>query len=141
MCYSCNLLSLPQTEFIITAPNVTGYLQTGEVSINCELHGYQSSLSPLAWLDLGGSEIKESDKYNLSMSDGPHTIILENGTTVPSIILSITINNVSPADEGNYTCRSARGAESVTQLIIIEEGTIPTVSSSQTYIPVTTEGL
>ncbi len=138
-----HLLILSYIEFVIAAREMRGYVQTGEVSINCELHGYQSSLrlSPLAWLDLGGSEIKESDKYNLSMSDGPQTIILENGTTVPSIILRITINNISPADEGNYTCRGVRGAESVTQLIIIEEGTIPTVLLFQTYIPVTTDSL
>ncbi len=109
-------------EFVITTREVTlsGYVQTGVVTLNCELHGYQSSLSPPVWLDRNNNE---TNKYFLSMSRGSHTIILENGTTVPSIILSITIHNISPADEGNYTCRGVRGAESVTQLIIIVEDT------------------
>ncbi len=110
-------------EFVTTAREMRGYVQTGEVTLNCDLHGYQSSLYPPVWLDLSGSEITTSAKYTFSIFEGPHKIILENGTTVPSIILSIIIHNISPADEGNYTCRGARGAESVTQLIIVLEGT------------------
>ncbi len=108
---------------ITTEPIVRGYLQTGEVILDCELHGYQSSLTPPVWLDRNGSEIiNTSPKYTLSKFNGPHTIILENGTTVPSIILSITIHYISYEDEGNYTCRHSDGGESVTQLITIVEG-------------------
>ncbi len=95
-------------EFVVAGPNSEGS-EIGEVTLNCELHGYQSSLTPPVWLDRNGCEIiNASTKYTLSKFNGSQTIILESGTTVPSIILSITIHDISYADEGNYTCRGVR---------------------------------
>ncbi len=123
-------------EHVITAPDVSGYLQTGEVILTCELHGYQSSLSPPVWLNTNGSETNDSTKYTVFVCEGLNTIILQNGTVVSSIILSITIHKLSSVDVGNYTCRGVRG-ESITQLTILE-GTLPPSTStllSQTCIP------
>ena len=88
------------------------------------------------WLNTNGSETNDSAKYTVSVCEGNNTIILQNGTVVPSIILSITIHNLSSADERNYTCRGVRG-ESVTQLTILEGTSPPSMSTllSQTYIP------
>ena len=127
-------------EFVDAELNSEGILHTGEVTLNCKLHGYQSSLTPPVWLDRNGSEIiNTSSKYTLSKFNGPQTIILENGTTVPSITLSITIHNISYDDEGNYTCRGVRGAENVTQLTIVEGIISTTTLSSQLWL--TTKGL
>ncbi|XP_064396410.1 uncharacterized protein LOC135343335 [Halichondria panicea] len=125
-------------EHVITTPDVSGYLQTGEVTLTCELHGYQSSLSPPVWLNTNGSETNDSTKYTVSVCEGNNTIILQNGTVVPSIIFNITIHNLSSADGGTYTCRGVRG-ESVTQLTILE-GTDPNMLS-QTYISTSIEGI
>ena len=124
-------------ERVITTPGVSGYLQTGEVTLTCELHGYQSSLSSPVWLNTNGSETNDSTKYTVSVCEGNNTITLQNGTIVPSIILSITIHNLSLADGGAYTCRGVRG-ESVTQLTILE-GTDPNMLL-QTCISTSIEG-
>ncbi len=65
------------------------------------------------WLDLGGSEITTSTKHTITSGEGRNTIIFENGTAIPSVIVSLTIRDLSLADAGTYTCRGVRG-ESVT---------------------------
>ncbi len=125
-------------EHVITTLDVSGYLQTGEVTLPCELHGYQSSLSPPVWLNTNGSETNDSAKYTVSVCEGNNTIILQNGTVVPSIIFNITIHNLSSADGGTYTCRGVRGECHSTQLTILE-GTDPNMLS-QTYISTFIEG-
>ena len=124
-------MSNNSTEVIITAPDVSGYLQTGEVILSCELHGYQSSFSPPVWLNTSGNEITTSDKYTISSSDGVNTIVLENGTTLPSVIVSLTIHSLTSADEGDYTCRGTRG-ESVSQLTVIQGTILPPPTSQNT---------
>ena len=89
------------------------------------------------WLNTNGSETNDSTKYTVSVYEGNNTIILQNGTVFPSIILDITIHNLSLADGGTYTCRGVRG-ESVTQLTILE-GTDPNMLS-QTCISTSIEG-
>ncbi len=133
-----NRVVLYYIEHVITTPDVSGYLQTGEVTLTCELHGYQLSLSPPVWLNTNGSETNDSTKYTVSVCEGNSTIILQNGTVFSSIILDITIHNLSSADGGNYTCRGVRG-ESITQLTILEETSPPSTSTllSQTCIPTT----
>ncbi len=88
------------------------------------------------WLDLGGSEITTSTKYIITSGEGGNTIVFENGTAIPSVIVSLTIRDVSLADGGNYTCRGVRG-ESVTQLTIVE-GTAPPTTPPTTPSPPTT---
>ena len=89
------------------------------------------------WLNTNGSETNDSTKYTVSVFEGNNTIILQNGTVVLSIILSITIHNLSSVDGGTYTCRGVRG-ESVTQLTILE-GTDPNMVS-QTCISTSIKG-
>ena len=78
------------------------------------------------WLDLGGSEITTTTKYTITSDEGSKTIVFENGTAIPSVIISLTIRNLSLADGGTYTCRGVRGGESVTQLVIAEQTAPPT---------------
>ena len=131
-------MSNNSTENIITSSDVSGYLQTGEVTLTCELHGYQSSFSPPVWLNSSGSEITTSDKYTISSSDGVNTIVLENGTTLPSVVVSLTIHSLTSADEGDHTCRGTRGGESMSRLTI-HEGTAPpiTITPPTTLLPTT----
>ena len=95
-------------EHVVSTSGVCGY-ETGEINLTCELHGYQSSLSPHVWLNTNGSEITTSTKYTITSDEGSKTIVFENGTAIPSLIVSLTIRNLSSADGGNYTCRGVRG--------------------------------
>ena len=83
------------------------------------------------WLDLGGSEITTTTKYIITSDEGLKTIVFEDGTAIPSVIVSLTIRNLSSADGGNYTCRGVRGGESVTQLVI-KGGTAPPTTQPPT---------
>ena len=120
----------------ISAPDVSGYLQTGVVTLTCELYGYQSSFSPPVWLNMNGSEITTSDKYTISSIScaGVNTIVLENGTTLPSVVASLTIHNLMLADNGSYTCNGSR-EQTVAQLTIDSEGTAPLTTPSPTTCP------
>ncbi len=89
------------------------------------------------WLDLGGSEITTTTKYTITSGEGGNTIVFENGTAIPSFIVSLTIHCLSSADGGNYTCRGVRG-ESVTQLTIVEGIAPPTIPPPPTTLPPTT---
>ena len=87
------------------------------------------------WLKLNGSEITTSDKYTISSSVGVNTIVLENGTTLPSVVVSLTIHNLKLADEGNYTCRGS-GEATISMLAVQRGTTFP--PSSITSQPTTT---
>ena len=127
-------------EHVVSTSGVCGYLQTGEVTLTCELHGYQSSLFPPVWLDLGGSEITACTKYTITSGEGGNTIVFENGTAIPSVIVRLRIRDLSLADGGNYTCRGVGGGESVTQLVITEGTASPTTPTPPTTaLPVTTQ--
>ncbi len=90
------------------------------------------------WLDLGGSEITACTKYTITSGSGGNTIVFENGTAIPSVIVSLTIQNLSLADGGTYTCRGVRGGESVTQLAILEETAPLTTPPPHTTTPPST---
>ena len=108
---------------IITAPDMTGFRDTGEVVLSCELHGYQMPVTPPVWLNKDLSKITDTTKYTIIQDQGSNTIVLENGTVLPSLIVRLTIHQLGPEDAGIYTCRSG-AEESVTQLTIME-GTAP----------------
>ncbi len=92
------------------------------------------------WLDLGGSEITTTTKYIITSDEGSKTIVFEDGTTNPSVIVSLTIRDLSLDDGGNYTCRGVRGGESVTQLVI-KGGTAPPTTLPPTTQPPTTPSI
>ncbi len=99
-----------------------GYRHTEEVTLTCELHGYQSSLSPPVWLNTSGSEITAStkSKYTITSGKGLNVIVSENGITNPSVIVRLRIRDLSLAGGGTYTCRGVRGGKDVTHLAILE---------------------
>ena len=103
---------------------MAGFRDTGEVVISCELHGYQSSITPPVWLNKDLSRITDTiNKYTITEDQGTNTVVLENGTAVPSLIVRLTIRQLGPEDAGIYTCCSGT-EESMTQLTIME-GTAP----------------
>ena len=97
-----------------------GYRHTEEVTLTCELHGYQSSLSLPVWLNTNGSEITTTTKYTITSGEGLNVIVSENGITNPSVIVMLRIRDLSLADGGTYTCRGVRGGKGVTHLAILE---------------------
>ncbi len=88
--------------------------------MTCELHGYQSSLSPPVWLNTNDSEIITTTKYTITSGEGLNVIVSENGITNPSVIVMLRIRDLSLADGGTYTCRGVRGGKDVTHLAILE---------------------
>ena len=90
------------------------------------------------WL-VNGSELAASDKHSLTYSEGVHTLVFENGSSLASAVVTLTVYNVTMADGGSYTCRGARG-ESVTQLTVITLlevvpfSTALLVASTPTYV-------
>ena len=112
-----------------------GYRHTNEINLTCELHGYQSSLSPPVWLNTNGSEVTTTTKYTITSGEGLNVIVFEDGTAIPSVIVRLTILDLSLADGGTYTCRGVRGRESVTQLAILEGTAPPTTPPPHTTAP------
>ena len=132
-------MTIKSTE-VISAPDVSGYLQTGEVTLTCELHGYQSSFSPPVWLNSEGVGISSSDKYTISYRDAENMIVLEDGTTLPSVVVSLTIHNLTSTDEGNYTCRGIRG-DRVSQLTLISTTSSTPLTQPTTRALVVQQGI
>ena len=125
------------TEVLITSPEVNATCDQ-QVTLTCELYGYQPLLSLPVWL-VNDSELTVSDKLSLNYSEGVHSLVLENGSSLPSVVVTLTIHNVSMADGGNYTCRGVR-EESVTRLTVIalpeviHSSTAVLVASISTYV-------
>ena len=120
---------------------MAGFRDTGEVVLSCELHGYQlSNLSAtsLVWLNKDLSGITNTTKYTITQDQGSNTIVFENGTVLPSLIVRLTIYQLGPEDAGIYTCRSG-AEESVTQLTIME-GTAPSTTVPPSTTATTVNG-
>ena len=118
----------------MSPPSISGQHM---VMLVCHLHGYQTSLFPPVWFN-SGDQLMQSPKHTLNVSQGNGDIILENGTILPSLMITLTIHNLSTADEGNYTCRGLR-EESVTQLTVLPPPTTqpPTTQPPTTQPPTT----
>ena len=116
-------------ETVSVIPDLCGCEKSQAITYDCELYGYQlSSFTPPVWLNMNGSEITTSDKYTISSSAGVNTIVLENGTTLPSVIVSLTSHNLTSADEGDYTCRGTRGESVIRLTACTVKETPPTTS-------------
>ncbi len=107
----------------------------------CQVHGYLTTLLPPLWVDLRGNLLTNSSRVTVGTSEGSKSIVLANGTTVPSIVVTVTIRNLSLADEGNYTCKGDRG-RSVTLVTVVippPPTTQPPTTQPPTTQPPTTQ--
>ena len=114
---------------IVDLPDlVTGYLGEGRVELICDIHGFLRSTDPplIIWLGTDGSPINSNtSKYTIESSMFP------DGTSVPGLRSTLTINQLEVGDEGTYTC-VVDGTSTITQLTIMA-GSIPPVTSMSEF--------
>ena len=89
------------------------------MALKCEVLGYSrnSTLPMPSWTTSSGADFSNISKYFITIHDGDNTLIYPNGTTGPSIVLTLFIYHPNFADEGNYTCSNERN-QSTTELTI-----------------------
>ena len=111
---------------------VTGYLGKGRVVLICDVHGLlRSTNPPIIWLGRDGSPINSNTpKYTIDISDSSRTALLPDGTSVPGLRSTLTINQLEVGDEGTYTC-VVDGTSTITQLTIMAGSTPPVTSMSE----------
>ena len=112
---------------------VTGYLGEGHVVLTCDIHGFLRSTNlPIMWLGRDGSPINSNTpKYTIDIFDSSQTALLPDGTSVPGVRSTLTINQLEVGDEGTYTC-AVDGTSTTTQLTIVT-GSIPPVNSMSEF--------
>ena len=111
---------------------VTGYLGEGRVVLTCDVHGFLRSTNlQIIWLGRDGSPINSNTpKYSIDISDSFRTALLPDGTSVPGLRSTLTINQLEVGDEGTYTC-VVDGTSTTTQLTIVTGSTPPVTSMSE----------
>ena len=120
---SCLVISLLYTlaVFVDLPGQLVGYLDGGEVELTCEVHGVLRSTNPPTWLNSNGSTIDSSCplKYTVTHSSltSQLSILLSNGSKVPSLRSILIIKQLDEGDEGQYTC-VVEGNSSVVALLI-----------------------
>ena len=113
---------------------VTGYLGEGRVVLACDVHGLLRSTNPsVMWLGRDGSPINSNTpKYTIDISDSSRTALLPDGTSVPGLRFTLTINQLEVGDEGTYTC-VVDGTSTTTQLTIVA-GSAPPPSELSVHL-------
>ena len=113
---------------------MTGYLGEGRVVLTCDVHGLLRSTNlPIIWLGTDGSPINSnSPKYAIDISDSSRTALLPDGTSVPGLRTTLTINQLEVGDEGIYTC-VVDGNSAATQLMIVA-GSAPPPSELSVHL-------
>ena len=113
---------------------VTGYLDEGQTELTCEVHGFLRSTDSPKWLSINGSQIDpSSSKYFITSSETSQPAILtSDGSSVPGLRSTLTISQLSVADEGNYTC-VVDGNSTVVHLSIVAGPTMQSVAYVLTY--------
>ena len=106
---------------------VNGYMNTGEVTLTCEVYGFLRSTNPLRWLDGEGNPLADSAKYTITSSTSSRpAILVSSGSSTEGQRSTLTINQLSKEDEGNYTC--VADGNSTTILLVVLPGTASTTS-------------
>ena len=104
---------------------MSGFIGEGSVMLTCEVSGYASFSGTPSWTVSGRDLTSDGSKYIINVSSGSASLIFSNGSTGPSIVSSLTINQLCIEDDGVYTC-SVGGMSSMTRLTIMQ-GTSPPV--------------
>ena len=93
--------------FVDLPGQLVGYLDEGEVELTCKVHGVLRSTDPPTWLNSNGSPIDSSCplKYNVIHSSltSQLSILLSNGSRVPSLRSILIIKQLEEGDGGQYT--------------------------------------
>ena len=98
---------------------VTGYLVEGQVTLTCEVYGFLISTNPPTWFGLDGNPIDSNAKYTIDTSRSSQTaLLIANGSSVPGLRSTLTINQLEMGDEGIYTCR-VDGNSATTWLTVV----------------------
>ena len=94
--------------------------------MTCVVYGLlRSTNPPIMWLGRDGSPINSNTpKYTIESS------VLPDGTSVPSLRSTLTINQLEVGDEGPYTC-VVEGTSTTTQLTIVADLTPPVTLTSE----------
>ena len=104
---------------------MSGFTGEGSVMLTCEVSGYASFSGTPSWTGSGRDLTSDGSKYTINVSGGSSSLIFSNGSTGPSVVSTLTINQLSMEDDGVYTC-SVAGMSSTTQLTIMQGTSPPT---------------
>ena len=106
---------------------MNGYLDSGQVTLTCEVYGFLQSTNPLKWLDGEGNLLSDSAKYTITHSASSRpSVLVSSRTRTEGQRLTLTINQLSKEDEGNYTC--VADGNSTTTLLRVMPGSAPTTT-------------
>ena len=96
--------------------------------LTCEIHGFLRSTALPMWLNGNGSPIDSSCplKYgvNYSISTSKLSMLISDGSVVPSLRSTLTIKQLEEGDEGQYICMVEGNSSVVT--LVIQKGSITT---------------
>ena len=107
------------------SPTMSGSIGEGSVMLTCEVSGYASFSGTPSWTGSSRDLTSDGSKYTINVSSGSGSFIFSNGSTGPSIVSTLTINQLCIEDDGVYTC-SVGGMSSTTRLTIMQGTSPPT---------------
>ena len=108
---------------------MNGYLNSGHVTLTCEVYGFLRSTNPLKWMDGEGNLLTNSAKYMImSTTSSQPAVLVPSRTSTEGQRSTLTINQLSDGDEGNYTC--VADGNSTTILLQVIPGSAPTTTMS-----------
>jgi len=107
------------TAILEVESNVTGFASDGTVNITCAVYGYASFSGSPTWTRNGVAVSADETKYSISLGEESRLLIYSNGSIGPGLLSTLTINQLSSNDAGEYSCNLADLSRQVWLSVIV----------------------